>query len=155
MYKKFCLLLLVAGCCDCNVVIAQYGIKLSPTLVSINGIGIPVGQSNGRCSNPQCKKCQPVNQATNLNGLGHAAQYVVNRDQRAYDHALREAQIMASRGTSGHPLGCAPGTSFSGTGISGNGHPNHCYSGTSTDRLVARACVIGPYGKYFWSAHYR
>ena len=88
--------------------------------------------------------------------LGKAAQFVVNKDERAYKHALKEAQILAARGTAGHPLGCAPGTRYSGTGYSWSARPNHCFYGEmSESRLVARACVRGANGAYFWSAHYR
>lgn len=91
-----------------------------------------------------------------LSALGKAAQFVVNRDERAYQHALKEAKILAARGTAGHPLGCAPGTRYSGTGYSWSARPNHCFYGEmSESRLVARACVRGANGAYFWSAHYR
>lgn len=89
---------------------------------------------------------------------------IVNRDPQAYAHALREAQILASRGENyhrhgdgGHPLGVAPGCRFSGTGYSRDpNRPNHCYQGELPDsRLVARAMVPGPNGTYYWSAHYR
>lgn len=95
------------------------------------------------------------------NAMSHL---VVDRDQRAYQHALREAQIIAARGEGyhrssdgGHPLGVAPGCSFSGTGFSRDpNRPNHCYLGELPDsRLIARAMVPGPNGTYFWSAHYR
>jgi hypothetical protein len=80
----------------------------------------------------------------------------VNRNRAAYNHALKEAQILASRGTAGHPMGCAPGSSRSGTGYSWGGAPNHCYYGQLSDsQLIARACVRGRNGAYFWSAHYR
>ena len=83
--------------------------------------------------------------------------YVVARDPVAYRWALREARILASRGTAGHPLGCAPGTRMSGTGYGWNPlRPNHCYLGELPhSRLVARARVRGPNGAWFWSAHYR
>jgi hypothetical protein len=99
---------------------------------------------------------QATPDSTLVSNLGSAARYVVNRDPAAYAHALREAQILARQGTSGHPLGCAPGTSYSGTGYSWSPSPNHCYYGEMPEsRLVARACVRGPNGAYFWSAHYR
>lgn len=80
---------------------------------------------------------------------------VYRADERAYQHALREAQILASRNVVGHPLGCAPGTTGSGTGTSWNpSRPNHCFF-RSGRRLVARAMVQGRSGKCFWSAHYR
>ena len=82
--------------------------------------------------------------------------YVVNRDHRAYSHALREAQILAARGTAGHPLGVAPGCRYSGTGYSYSTRPNHCYYGEiSESRLIARAVVRGKNGAFYWSAHYR
>jgi hypothetical protein len=81
---------------------------------------------------------------------------VVNRDQMAFDHAQREAQILANRRGSGHPLGVAPGCSYSGTGTSFSSEsPNHCYKDLPESRLVARAVAVGPDGKFYWSAHYR
>ena len=78
---------------------------------------------------------------------------VVNRDPQAYSHALREAQIQASRGRVGHYLGCAPGTRFSGVGNSfSTSQPNHC---TTRGTIVARAYAIGRDGRVYWSAHYR
>jgi hypothetical protein len=97
-------------------------------------------------------------QGTSRNGL------IVNRDPQAYAHALREAQILASRGEGyhrygdgGHPLGVAPGCRYAGTGYSRDpNRPHHCYQGELPEsRLVARAMVPGPNGTYFWSAHYR
>ena len=82
----------------------------------------------------------------------------INRDSRAYAWAKREATMLAngmwnnSRRT-GHPLGTAPGCSFSGTGIS-SGRPNHCYRNLGDGRIVARACVYRN-GRYYWSAHLR
>ena len=79
---------------------------------------------------------------------------VCRTDERAYQWALREAQILAQRGSSGHPMGCAPGTTGSGTGYSWDiNRPNHCFY-RSGRRLVARARVIRG-GRAFWSAHYR
>jgi hypothetical protein len=78
----------------------------------------------------------------------------VNRDPRAYDHAKREAQMLANSGRGGwHPLGTAPGCSFSGCGQSTNGVPNHCYVNQS-HRLIARAGVYRN-GRWYWSAHFR
>jgi len=78
----------------------------------------------------------------------------VNRDPRAYAHAKREAQMLANSGSGGwHPMGTAPGCSFSGCGQSTNGVPNHCYRNLS-HRLVARAGVYRN-GRWYWSAHFR
>lgn len=119
--------------------VRAYNLAPGETLVAVDGV--PVG------STPLPALSAPVN------GL---LPYEINRDQRAYAHAKREAQILASRGTAGHPLGCAPGTRYSGTGYSYSGRPNHCYYGElSETRLVARACVRGRNGALFWSAHYR
>lgn len=79
---------------------------------------------------------------------------IYRADERAYQWALREAQILASRNSVGHPMGCAPGTTGSGTGTSWDAsRPNHCFF-RSGRRLVARAMVQRG-GKCFWSAHYR
>lgn len=89
-----------------------------------------------------------------VHGTAHVIAGVVNRDQRAYNHALREAQIQARSGRVGHYLGVAPGARFSGVGSSLSASPNHCTPrGGMT--LVARAVVRGNDGKYYWSAHYR
>lgn len=80
---------------------------------------------------------------------------ICRTDERAYQHALREAQILASQRRVYHPLGCAPGTYASGCGSSFNANrPNHCYY-RSGRRLVARARVMGVDGRYYFSAHYR
>lgn len=90
---------------------------------------------------------KPVAKSTLMSGE-------VNRDSRAYAHAKREAQMLANSGRGGwHPLGTAPGCSFSGCGQSSNGVPNHCYRNQS-HRLVARAGVYRN-GRWFWSAHFR
>ena len=82
--------------------------------------------------------------------------YVVRKDERAYQHALREAKILAAQHRAGHPLGCAPGARYSGTGYTYSARPRHCfYRKLSESRLIARAVVIGRGGAYFWSAHYR
>lgn len=83
----------------------------------------------------------------------------INRDSRAYAHAKKEAQMLASgmwynSRRTGHPLGTAPGCSFSGCGVSFTGSPNHCYRNLGDSRIVARACVYRN-GRYYWSAHLR
>lgn len=120
-------------------------------LVSVNGIPVNQGQVT--------VTSQPIRSV-----IRGAAGLVVNRDARAYAHALQEAQILASRGEGyyrfkdgGHPLGVAPGCSRAGTGYSRDpNRPNHCWLGEMPEsRLIARAMVPGPNGTYFWSAHYR
>ena len=99
-----------------------------------------------------CPRCNQIH-AVESSGVHR---YVVNRDPSAYAHALREAQILAARGTAGHPLGCAPGCNASGTGYSHSSRPHHCFYGEiSESRLVARAVVKGRNGAWYWSAHYR
>lgn len=102
-----------------------------------------------------CQTCGRVHgqvQSSAVAADGYPAVY--RADERAYQHALREANILASRNTVGHPLGCAPGTTGSGTGTSWSAsRPNHCFF-RSGRRLVARAMVQRG-GKCFWSAHYR
>jgi hypothetical protein len=104
-----------------------------------------------------CKDCgryHPVTQMPKYASSATGKQ--VNRDQAAFSHALREAQILARRGFSHHPLGVAPGARYSGTGSSFSPNdPNHCYDYLPESRLVARAMVPGPNGLYWWSAHYR
>ena len=104
-----------------------------------------------------CQTCGRVHGAKASTSLIAADGYPVicRTDERAYQHALREAQILASQGRVYHPLGCAPGTYASGCGSSFNANrPNHCYY-RSGRRLVARARVMGGDGRYYFSAHYR
>jgi len=78
----------------------------------------------------------------------------VNHDQRAYDHAKREATLQAKLGRVGHFLGIAPGCRFAGVGSSGSvARPNHC--STTRYRLVARAHAIGRNGVVYWSSMYK
>jgi hypothetical protein len=80
----------------------------------------------------------------------------INRDEAAYQWAKREATILARTGRVYHPMGCAPGTRYSGCGSSYRyGRPNHCYLNMSPSRIVARACVRGRNGMWYWSMHAR
>lgn len=135
------------------------GFDLAPgeILVAVNGV--PVNQPQ---SGPVVQAIESVGQVvvgavrTTGSVITGISGRIVNRDPVAFAHAQREAQILASRRGSGHPLGVAPGCSFSGTGTSFSpDSPNHCYKTTSEDRLVARAVAVGSDGKYYWSAHYR
>lgn len=143
------------------------GFHLNPgeRVVAINGVPVqnsmPMANGSTAVRSVSAQRAVPMQshgQAGYSNGL------IVNRDPNAYAHALREAQILASRGENyhrhgdgGHPLGIAPGCRYSGTGYSRDpNRPNHCYYGEMPDsRLVARAMVPGPNGTYYWSAHYR
>jgi hypothetical protein len=125
-----------------------HGIQLAPGEVLIAVDGIPVEHVIKRDVGP----LRAI--ASGLSTL--VDKFVVNRSERAYQHALRAAQILAARGTAGHPLGVAPGCRYSGTGISFSAdRPNHCYLGLPNSRLVARAVVQGTDGRFYWSAHYR
>ncbi len=89
----------------------------------------------------------------------------------AYQHALREAQIIAARGSNyhrhgdgGHPLGVAPGCSYAGTGYTWDpNRPGHCYLGELPDsRIVARCasprrewCLYYWFGTFIASRHPR
>ena len=117
-------------------VIDSTGYNLAPgeTLVAVDGV--PVGGAG----------VKPAAAAGLLPGE-------INRDARAYAWAKREATILAARGTAGHPMGCAPGTRYSGTGYSHSGRPVHCYSEMPESRIVARACVRGRNGAFYWSCH--
>ncbi len=140
------------------------GFNLAPGEVLISIDGVPV--SHG--SNPSDVHASVTRTSAALSPTGSvsssASSMIVNRDPRAYAHALREASLIAARGEGyhragdgGHPLGVAPGCSFAGTGYSRDpNRPNHCYLGELPEsRLIARAMVPGPNGTYFWSAHYR
>jgi hypothetical protein len=134
----------------------MYGIELAPgeTLVSIDGVSVE--QFNVRSTGPIRNAIAGVTNATAQVMRSISNAFIVNRDERAYRHALREAQILANRRSAGHPLGVAPGCRFSGTGISLSAdRPNHCYLNLPNARLVARAMVVGNDGRFYWSAHYR
>lgn len=104
-----------------------------------------------------CEVCKTIH-IVSLQSIPIAADgypVVCRTDERAYQHALREAQILASQCRVYHPLGCAPGTYASGCGSSFDANrPNHCFY-RSGRRLVARARVVGRDGRYYFSAHYR
>jgi len=110
----------------------------------------------GRCPlRPVAAVARAVGGAIGGMVQGMRSVHEVNRDARAYAHALQEATILADRNMTGHPLGCASGCSRSGTGYSYSDTPTHCFAGELPDSmLVARACVIRN-GRYYWSAHYR
>ncbi len=123
--------------------------NLAPGEVLIAVNGVPV---NGHQTAHPVKNI--ITGAANI--VSNISSRVVNRDPVAYAHALREAQILASRRASGHPLGVAPGCRYAGTGTSFSPEqPNHCYKTMPESRLVARAVVVGSDGRYYWSAHYR
>ena len=104
-----------------------------------------------------CETCGRVHETRSSSNSIAADGYPVicRTDEQAYQHALREAQILASQRRVYHPLGCAPGTYASGCGSSFDpNRPNHCFY-RSGRRLVARARVMGRDGRYYCSAHYR
>lgn len=104
---------------------------------------------------PKCGKVHPVQTAVRAVQSAVSSR-IVNRNQAAFDHALREAHILARRGFSHHPLGVAPGARYAGTGSSFSpDSPNHCYDHWPESRLIARAVVKDSRGRYWWSAHYR
>ena len=133
----------------------EFNLAPGEILVAVNGV--PVNQRG-----PVAQTVESVGSvvANTVRAVGSTvigiSSRVVNRDQAAYDHAQREAQILANRRGSGHPLGVAPGCSYSGTGTSfSSDSPNHCYNNLPESRLIARAVAVGSDGKYYWSAHYR
>jgi hypothetical protein len=129
------------------------GFNLNPGEILVSVDGKPV--SNTANARPIVSAASKI-VAAPINVVTSVAAKIVNRNSLAYNHALREAQILADRGTVGHPLGVAPGCRFSGTGTSTSpDRPNHCYSELGDHRLEARAVVRGRNGMYYWSAHYR
>jgi hypothetical protein len=132
---------------------ASFSLAPGEVLVAVNGVPAQqYHQARRPVASAVAAVVRPVVNAART--VGDA--FIVNRDERAYRHALREAQILADRRGSGHPLGVAPGCRYSGTGTSlSPNRPNHCYSGMPNSRLVARAMVVGSDGRYYWSAHYR
>ncbi len=130
---------------------AQYAqpINSGSTIQRVSGSSVPVQAYSSVPSNHTTRGGTPA---------------VIGEGTAAYQHALREAQIIASRGGNyhrqgdgGHPLGTAPGCSYSGTGYTWDpNRPGHCFLGELPDsRIVARARVQGANGAWFWSAHYR
>jgi hypothetical protein len=138
------------------------------TIVAIDGV--PVGAiQQGTCANGVCtpplttsqRILPPVLPAVRgRNGYPP----IIGEGTAAYQHALREAQIIASRGAGyfrysdgGHPLGNAPGARYSGTGYTWDmNRPGHCWEDElPQSRIIARARARGVNGAWFWSAHYR
>ncbi len=135
------------------------GFNLAPgeILVSVDGVAVGSQQTcaNGRCT-PIANVVRGAVAVATAPVRAVVAAAVVNRSQAAYEHAEREAAILAQRQTYGHPLGVAPGCRYSGTGTSFSvSRPNHCYLSLGDGRLVARAVVRGRDGRFYWSAHYR
>lgn len=124
-------------------------------IIAINGVPVSSSSQQGTVAGPVRVVGHTVHAAGRA--VSGVMGRVVNRDGAAFAHAQREAQILASRGTVGHPLGVAPGCRYSGTGTSFSpDQPNHCYADEMPEsRLVARAMAQGRDGKVYWSAHYR
>ena len=149
----------------------QDGFNLAPgeKVIAINGVPV---QSAMTTSQPS--SCANGNCAASVGGVAIAMPSavttrggrspIIGEGTAAYQHALREAQIIAARGGNyhrhgdgGHPLGNAPGCSYSGTGYTWDmNRPGHCWEGELPEsRIVARARAQGSNGAWFWSAHYR
>jgi hypothetical protein len=164
-------ILLCASSFDSHRSYGQEGFNLAPgeKVIAINGVPVQSTMTTGQPAN-----CVNGNCAVNGRGMVRGvASAVVTRGGRspiigegtaAYQHALREAQIIAARGGNyhrhsdgGHPLGNAPGCSYSGTGYTWDmNRPGHCWEGELPEsRIVARARAQGSNGAWFWSAHYR
>lgn len=109
------------------------------------------------CENGQCEVIsESASQRPVIAALGKITSRVINRDNAAYQHALKEATYLAERGIVGHPFGVAPGCNKAGTGCSSSeSRPNHCFMELPESRIVARAVVRGRDGRFYWSAHYR
>jgi len=90
-----------------------------------------------------CPKCGKVHAAKTQSTVSVAQQ-----------HAQREANYMARTGVTGHPMGVAPGASFSGTGY---GPSPNCRTCTPSRRmtLIADAVAQGRNGYWYRSRHWR
>lgn len=135
-----------------SVDLSSFNLAPGEILVSVDGVPVNQLATTVQTRGPISTLAQSA-----VNVIEGISSRIVNRDPVAYNHALREAQILASRRGSGHPLGVAPGCFYAGTGTSFSAEqPNHCYAREMPEsRLVARAVVRGSDGKYYWSAHYR
>jgi hypothetical protein len=165
--------------CFSGATLAQEGFKLAPgeRLVSVDGVpvagtsqgsgtskGVPTSSSPAKVQAAGCANgaCNAGSTVATVSSRGSTA--IIGEGTAAYQHALREAQIIASRGGSyhrhgdgGHPLGTAPGCKYSGTGYTWDmNRPGHCWEDELPEsRIVARARAQGVNGAWFWSAHYR
>lgn len=86
------------------------------------------------------------------------ARIALNRMSRAQEWAQREADYLADNRMSGHPMGCAPGCTFSGTGMTSNVNtPTEqvpsCRPSYSM-QLIAVGVARRPWGVYV-SRHWR
>jgi hypothetical protein len=160
-----CLLVLIP-----SLGLANDGFYVGPgeRIVAINGVPVGAVQQgtcvNGNCTPPASysqRLIPPVMPAARGRG-GYPP--IIGEGTAAYQHALREAQIIASRGggyyryaDGGHPLGNAPGARYSGTGYTWDmNRPGHCWEDElPQSRIIARARAQGVNGAWFWSAHYR
>jgi len=132
---------------------ADFNLAPGEILVAVNGV--PVQNGFAPISRVINATEKVVKSAGNMVGSIISSR-VVNRNDQAFQHALAEAQILARTRSKGHPMGVAPGCTYSGTGMSMSAEvPNHCYSHLPEERLIARAVVRGPDNNYYWSAHYR
>ena len=153
--------------------LGQEGFKLAPgeRLVAVDGVPVKSNVTSSttkaqpRCANGSCNVANGNNVAmAPSSGASPRSNAVIGEGTAAYQHALREAQIIAARGGTyhrhsdgGHPLGTAPGCKYSGTGYTWDmNRPGHCWEDELPEsRIVARARAQGSNGAWFWSAHYR
>lgn len=153
---------------------AQHDIPLLPGEILLSVDGVPTGTPTLACPDGSCtpqqsyqqiypQVQQQVQQAP-FNAIYRGYPAIIGYGTPAYEHALREAQIIASRGLNyhrypdgGHPLGNAPGARYSGTGYTWDmNRPGHCWEDElPASRIIARARFRGTSGAWFWSAHYR
>jgi hypothetical protein len=150
----------------------EFYLNPGETLLSVDGVPVtPLQEKQGACGPGGCINnfveavLPPV--INNLRPTVRARNGfppLIGQGTAAYQHALREAQIIASRGANyyayrdgGHPLGNAPGARYSGTGYTWDvNRPGHCWEDELPEsRIIARARWQGINGAWFWSAHYR
>jgi hypothetical protein len=129
-----------------QVVYQQAQQNICPKCGRVHGVGAPPSPRNGL--------------ASRLAGDGHPLEYIRPGYESAYEMCRGDVQFYAAGNRypgrfGGHPPQFLRGGLAAGTGYSWDqNRPNHCYYREGRT-LVARARLVGPDGKVWWSARYK